>query len=443
MSNISKNLEFKKVRHQGRMRTRARLYFLFVSVAILLFSAPMLAINSWASVEIKSKQSKTLAQLTDNTIYLPLIAKNLFPYSWKEVGTFGTYTVASVQTADLDSDNDTDLVLASEENDSIIQVYENLGNGTFRNSGHTFPYSSPDQRLWNFGITVADFNNDKLPDIASADAWAGLNIYLNQGDLAFVHNQRYVHDGYLEYKGVAAADLDNDGDIDLIVGEHNSVIDRGDRVLLNDGTGWMVDTGQSIGDDITWDIYAIDINQDHAPDYISVNRYAYEPTRLHLNDGQGYFPTSIDIPDAYDNSMDVKCFAHNDYTYCFIANAEGDIQRMNKRLVFDQNGQLIVNDAFGQAGPETKEFCLVDLNYDSLLDLVSANYNWGSIVNFSYNDNGLLQMAPSIPLFSLVGTSAIGCSDFNGDGIIDFVVGVQPNGVENRTYHLLLGKPEP
>ena len=126
-------------------------------------------------------------------------------FKLQEVGFLGHYAIPSILPADLDKDGDIDLVLASEENGSIIQVYENLGNAIFRNSGAVFPFESPDLRHWNFGITVADFNEDGLPDIATADAWAGLNLYFNLGNLRFAWLQNYVFPGMGEVKGIANA----------------------------------------------------------------------------------------------------------------------------------------------------------------------------------------------------------------------------------------------
>ena len=173
-------------------------------------------------------------------------------------GPFGRYAVASIEPADLDGDSDVDLILASEENNSIIQVYENLGGAEFRNSGTVFEFESPDSRHWNFGITVADFNGDGRSDIATADAWAGMNIYFNKGNLDFDLSQNYTFPGMGEVKGIDSADLDKDGDMDIILGDHNGE-SRGDRVLFNNGLGWMIDSEQSIGWDITWDVFAIDL----------------------------------------------------------------------------------------------------------------------------------------------------------------------------------------
>ena len=364
---------------------------------------------------------------------------SLGDFTFKEVSAFGRNSVANIETKDLDGDGDIDLILASEESNSIIQVYENLGDAIFRNSGNTFDFQSPDERHWNFGITVADFNGDLLPDIATADAWAGLNVYINYGQLRFARSQNYIFEGMDEVKGIASEDIDFDGDIDIILGDHNGD-NRGDRILFNDGSGKMVDSGQSIGWDITWDVFIIDVDRDGDFDYISVNRYALEPSRVHFNNGTGFFKEVYDIPNAFDDSMDIKCFTNNNYTYCFIANSEYKNKRQNRILIFDESGDLKINKGFGRIGAETKGLCLVDMNLDGTLDLITGNYNGDSLVYLSKpEENGLLNFDESTPLFSIPKTTFIGCNDFNGDGLIDLIIGVNPvNENVKEKYYLLL-----
>lgn len=357
-------------------------------------------------------------------------------FRFKKISSFGHYTVPSVFPSDLDNDGDIDLILASEENNSIIQVYENLGDATFRNSGNIFQYQSPDNRHWNFGITVADFNEDGLPDIATADAWAGMNIYQNMGRLQFAWRQNYVFPEMGEVKGITSADLNHDNHIDIILGDHNGD-SRGDRILFNDGTGFMVDTNQSINWDVTWDLFAIDINRDGNPDYLSVNRYNEKPAKLNLNDGSGIFNNSVDLPDFLDDSYDVKCFAYGDYTYCFIANSSSGTGRRDRILTFDKSGKIIADTKFDPVDSETKDLCIVDMNLDSTLDIITGNYNNASSVYLAkLESNEILSFNEGIPLFPINQIGAIGCADFNSDGLVDFVIGF--NDQDNAEYQLLL-----
>jgi hypothetical protein len=63
----------------------------------------------------------------------PSPLQNVGKFIFQEVSVFGHYAVPNIFPADLDKDGDVDLILAFEENNSIIQVYENLGGAVFRN----------------------------------------------------------------------------------------------------------------------------------------------------------------------------------------------------------------------------------------------------------------------------------------------------------------------
>ena len=119
---------------------------------------------------------------------------------------------------------------------------------------------------------------------------------------------------------------------------------------------------------------------------------------MHINNGSGFFTTTFDVPDALDDSYDIKCFARGSESYCFIANSEGTTGRQNRMLVFNAAGGLIVNKGFGHVGAETKGMCLVDMNSDGILDLAAGNYNGDSLVYYlAPGTSGLLDFAGATP----------------------------------------------
>jgi len=351
--------------------------------------------------------------------------------------------MASIQTSDLNGDGNIDLIVGSEENNSQIQVYENVGNGVFRNSGAIFPFQTNDTRHFNFGIAVEDLNNDGLPDVASADAWGGLNIYLNQGNFRFLWLQNYTFEGMVELKGVAIADLNYDEHNDIVFGDYGG----GYYVLFNDGTGRMVDSGQPVDPGSAWTPLIIDINRDGSADYLSANRKSQnkpaEPARIHINNGKGYFEVIMDIPNSNDNSFWIACESSNNNTLCFIANSEGDLHRPNRVLEFDSHGNLTRNSGFGTIGAETKTICIIDMNQDGSRDLVVGNYNGGAQVYFIKNENGTLNFSDtSTDLFDIDAITSMGCADFDGNGLSDFIVGVESQDHDAfLQYYLLLQRP--
>ena len=86
-----------------------------------------------------------------------------------------------------------------------------------------------------------------------------------------------------ETSSVAAGDLDDDGDIDLVFGSRDS----GSTVFFNDGNGVFTDSGQSLGSVGVEDVGLGDIDNDGDLDLVLVNRIS--KNTVWLNDGTGTF----------------------------------------------------------------------------------------------------------------------------------------------------------
>ncbi|MFA6923789.1 MAG: FG-GAP-like repeat-containing protein, partial [Bacteroidales bacterium] len=135
-------------------------------------------------------------------------------------GTFGTLTnyasgVSNPQRvfiADIDGDGDGDIVITNQSSYSVM-VFKNNGHGVF--SGKN--YSTQGQPV---GLFISDIDGDGDQDIIAANNNVGCNtftIWKNRADGVF--NQRedfYVPPGKQPID-IYVADIDNDGDVDIIV----------------------------------------------------------------------------------------------------------------------------------------------------------------------------------------------------------------------------------
>ncbi len=127
--------------------------------------------------------------------------------------------------ADLDNDGDTDLLVATK--DGFLFYYRNDSeSGTLH---FTF---LPDMPFYHcghdvYGIVAEDFNNDGWLDLFIS--LKGPNrLYLNKGDGTFF--SQFDTDNRNTYStGAATADLDRDGDLDLLVGNKDEI----SQVFLN------------------------------------------------------------------------------------------------------------------------------------------------------------------------------------------------------------------
>lgn len=87
--------------------------------------------------------------------------------------------------------------------------------------------------LTGYGVTAGDFDNDGDEDLAVADV-KGVRLLENTGNGNFV-NKGIIAKTYgnnLTGYGIASGDIDEDGDIDLIVADERSV-----RVIKNPSGG--------------------------------------------------------------------------------------------------------------------------------------------------------------------------------------------------------------
>jgi hypothetical protein len=156
----------------------------------------------------------------------------------KEIGTlFSGVASGSIAFADVDGDSDFDLLITGSSNYSdppIAELYINDGNGNFALSADTaflgVTYSD---------LAFADVDGDGDQDVFIAGNLAigqSANLYVNDGSGSFTLAVEVPFIGTINGT-VDFADVDGDGDMDLLVtGETNTPIPRCD-LYLNDGYG--------------------------------------------------------------------------------------------------------------------------------------------------------------------------------------------------------------
>jgi len=207
--------------------------------------------------------------------------------------------------ADIDNDSDLDLYVG--ENDGIINIFLNDGNGNFSVDGN-LQVDGSDIYVENFSTpTFADIDNDNDIDLYVGENSGNIKVFINNGSGNFSENGNLQVNGYVidvEYHASPIfADLDGDNDLDLYVGENDGNI----NIFLNDGNGNFSANGNLQADDS--DINAgycaspvfADIDGDSDLDlYIGV----YGNIKIFLNDGTGNF-TANDYLQADGSNIDV------------------------------------------------------------------------------------------------------------------------------------------
>ncbi|MCP4704429.1 MAG: VCBS repeat-containing protein [candidate division Zixibacteria bacterium] len=196
------------------------------------------------------------------------------------------YLSQSISGGDIDGDGDidlavTDMDISSPSHVQYIQIYKNNGDGTFQLPEKLYLayYISP------HSVFIIDLDADGDNDMVATAQGVSLDVlvYINNGAGDF---QRFEYDSGTigtVFSSINSIDLDGDSDNDLAVGN----FDNGNiSVMLNNGdgsfqAGVVYDAGGN-----PWSICSADLDEDGDNDLISNVSYL-------LNNGDGTFQTAI------------------------------------------------------------------------------------------------------------------------------------------------------
>ncbi len=191
-----------------------------------------------------------------------------------------THHTFSVALGDVDGDGDLDLLVGN----------TNQANRLYLNNGTASPFSgvsgsdiSADTHATT-SVTLGDLDRDGDLDLMAGNWGQAIRLYLNNGTatpFSGVIGSEVSTDTY-EIGSVVLGDVDSDGDLDLVAGKEG-----GNRLYLNNGTASPF-SGVS-GSDISADAYSTksvalaDVNGDGDLDLVTGN--FGQTNRLYLNNG--------------------------------------------------------------------------------------------------------------------------------------------------------------
>ena len=262
-----------------------------------------------------------------------------------------------VALGDMDGDGDLDIVATFVRHPSSL--YLNDGDGRFELS-HIFGSSD----AVTLGLTLADMNGDGALDIVTGLSLGENAIYLNDGSGRFdaPANRLAYGTGADATFAIAAADVDDDGDLDVIVGNY-----RGrNAVYANDGAG-ALPSPNPLGapTDASTAVFLGDVNWDGALDAVTAG--ADQPGRAYLNDGQAGFPTVTTFGDA---------MTANDLTLGNL-DGDGDLDAVvaaagRNLLVFSNYGKGVFDTGIEVGRPDATAVALADIDADGDLDIIAG-----------------------------------------------------------------------
>ncbi|WP_178987366.1 T9SS type A sorting domain-containing protein [Winogradskyella schleiferi] len=303
-------------------------------------------------------------------------------YGEEQVLSYDADGASSVVAADIDNDGDND-VLSSSQYDNKIAWYENIdGQGTFGS-----PQVISTNAMNALRVSTADLDGDGDLDVLSASfddakiAW-----YENTDGLGTFGPEQIIIIADYSAEFVLPVDIDNDGDIDVLTSTRGT-----DGKLAwhenTDGEGTFdVEHIIYMGDWVSSSISAKDLNGDGFLDVLATSRV--DVVFWHANlDGLGNFgeaqiittdtdSASFVAAEDIDNDGDMDVFSTSSYDskVAWYENLDG---------LGNFGIQQIISDS--QGSPE--EVHLFDINGDGDLDVLAVSGGDNRIV--WYTNNGL------------------------------------------------------
>jgi hypothetical protein len=222
---------------------------------------------------------------------------------------------------------------------------------------------------------------------------------------------------------IAWGDMDNDGDLDLAVGNHAEP----DRVYRNEeGTLTQTAVWSSTETDITRSIAWGDVDNDGDLDLAVGVRSGYN--RLYLNAGGTLGETAVWSSGEADNTSSIDWGD---------VDGDGDLDLavgndgQPNRIYRNTNGELSATAVWSSAENDaTRSIAWGDVDNDGDLDLATGR--WGASNTIYRNDDGVLTTTAVWSSGEVDNTSSIGWGDMDGDGDLDLATG-NFNG-PNRLY---------
>lgn len=336
----------------------------------------------------------------------------------------------SALAADVDNDGDLDLVIAIEFGRNRLLL--NNGSGVFsdESAGRLPNYNFNSQ-----DVAIADFNRDGLFDIFFANAAnrttrQANEFYLNQPGNVFSDRLDLITVPTLGISNAAVArDLDNDQDIDLLIGNNGQ-----NRILINNGNARFIydDTRLPQRLDLTQDVEVGDITGEGSPDVIVANEN--DDNRILINNGSGFYSDQtaerlpviggieetreVELADI-DGDGDLDIYLSNVQLFESGANPQDRLLENNGDGVFSD----VTQSQLPQKITNTFDTDFLDIDSDGDLDIITGNFN-GGVQVFLNNGEGTFtddtenwmpeNFNPRVMDFEI--------ADFNSDGRPDIYI---------------------
>ena len=278
-----------------------------------------------------------------------------------------TLSVKRGKLADLDGDGDLDIFyLGSNYNTgSPNEIWYNDGKGNFANSGQELGNRTSYDAIFKDLDDDGDIDIFVCNHVNSSGVNGGHIVWINQGDSVFIDSGQNLGNGYTT--GIDSGDIDNDGDIDILVSFNYG--NQTNLFWINKGNAEFTQ-GQENGSSNYWDLKLGDLDGINGLDIFVASSSS---NKVWLNNGDGTFTDNgqklgntstftVALGDL-DKDGDLDAFVGN---ATYFDNGINTVYINKGNGEFEESGLQLGNDA-------TKDIELADFDGDGDLDAIVAN----------------------------------------------------------------------
>ena len=357
------------------------------------------------------------AQTIDFEIVLPLSPNSTI---------FEGVTSSSISFADIDGDNDQDVLITGFKGSGqrIAKLYSNDGAGNFIEVTGT-----PFDGVQSSSIAFADIDGDNDQDVLIS----GFNgngyyskLYTNDGTGIFtkVNGTPFVG---VQNASIAFADIDGDQDQDVLITGTSAT--RETKLYSNDGSGNFTEVSGTPFDGIAYSsIDFSDIDGDNDEDVLltGINNSDQEVTKLYTNGGTGNFTEVMGTPfeGVYLSSIAFSDIDGDNDQDVLITGANSSNQAVTK--LYTNGGTGIFTEVTGTPfeGVYRSSIAFADIDGDNDQDVLITGINSSDIriaKVYTNQGTGIFTEATGTP-FEGVGYSSIAFTDIDGDNDQDVLI---------------------
>ncbi|MHC4458776.1 MAG: FG-GAP-like repeat-containing protein [Planctomycetota bacterium] len=273
----------------------------------------------------------------------------------------------AVALADLDNDGNLDVVAGGSSPAALTISYGDGGGGMSR-----------PQHLYLKGeiqsIAVTDVNEDGLKDviISVQKGASGLKIWLNRSSRQWILTKGPIEIN--DYQGLATADINGDGHIDILAANASSDTQGGIQAWLGDGNAnWPTESGPTITGRYM-DVALADFNEDGVLDLVGAGWGIYGSLRVWLGDEGGNWSSTSPLNKG-------------SYYGLGVADVDGDGHMDILAATYRTGVHLFLGDGSGafikSTSPQEEgsywDVTAADLDGDDALDILASSLDAGGI----------------------------------------------------------------